>query len=79
MRSEWLQHVRETREKGKRGRKTMSYKESMKAASESWPARKKKLERLKAKLAKAKTSERAATKRAGGATDSPRPAQPAPQ
>jgi len=79
MRSEWLQHVRETREKGNRGRKTMSYKESMKAASESWPARKKKLERLKTKLTKAKTSEHAEAKRAGGAKDPPRPAQPAPQ
>ena len=79
MRSEWLQHVRETREKGNRGRKTMSYKESMKAASESWPARKKKLERLKTKLAKAKTSEHVAAKRAGGATYPPRPALPAPQ
>jgi len=72
MRSEWLQHVRETREKGNRGRKTMTYRESMKVASESWPARKKKLERLKAKLAKAKSS-------AGGASETPRPAQPVPQ
>ena len=45
MRSAWLDHVRNTKKKGNRGKNTMSHKEAMAAASKTWPKEKKKAER----------------------------------
>lgn len=45
MRKAWTDHVSETRRKGNRGKNTMSHREAMKAASETWPKAKAKLER----------------------------------
>ena len=56
MRSAWLDHVRATKKKGNRGKKTMSHKEAMAAASSTWPKEKKKAERrLKRQMALEKT------------------------
>ena len=43
MRKGWTDHVAETRRKGNRGKKTMSHREAMKAASVTWPKIKKRL------------------------------------
>ena len=45
MRKGWTDHVAETRRKGNRGKKTMTHKEAMRAASVTWPKAKAKLER----------------------------------
>ena len=45
MRKAWTDHVAETRRKGNRGKKNMSHREAMKAASVTWPKVKAKLER----------------------------------
>jgi hypothetical protein len=45
MRKGWTDHVAETRRKGNRGKKTMSHKDAMRAASVTWPKAKAKLER----------------------------------
>ena len=45
MRKAWTDHVAETRRKGNRGKKTMSHKDAMRAASITWPKVKAKLER----------------------------------
>jgi hypothetical protein len=45
MRKAWTTHVAETRRKGNRGKKTMSHREAMRAASVTWPKAKAKLER----------------------------------
>ena len=45
MRKAWTNHVAEVRRKGNRGKKTMTYREAMQAASQSWPKTKAKLER----------------------------------
>lgn len=45
MRSAWLEHVATTRKKGNRGKKTMTHREAMRAASLTWEKTKKKLER----------------------------------
>ena len=52
MRKAWTDHVADTRKKGNRGKKTMSHREAMKAASESWGKVKKKLLRAQAKKQK---------------------------
>ena len=43
MRKGWTDHVAEVRRKGNRGKKTMSHREAMKAASVTWPKMKAKL------------------------------------
>ena len=43
MRKGWTDHVAETRRKGNRGKKNMSHREAMKAASVTWPKVKVKL------------------------------------
>ena len=53
MRSAWIQHVAETKTKGNRGKKTMTHREAMAAASLTWPKKKKKLERIRKKEAQA--------------------------
>ena len=45
MRKGWTDHVAETRRKGNRGKKTMTHKDAMRAASVTWPKAKAKLER----------------------------------
>ena len=45
MRSSWLEFVRRVRSRENRGKKTCSYREAMKIASETWPKEKKKIER----------------------------------
>ena len=45
MKTAWLNHVAEVRRKGNRGKRTMSYREAMRSASESWPKKKRKIER----------------------------------
>ena len=45
MRKGWTDHVADTRRKGNRGKKTMTHKEAMRAASVTWPKAKAKLER----------------------------------
>ena len=45
MRKAWTDHVAETRRKGNRGKKNMTHREAMKAASVTWPKVKAKLER----------------------------------
>ena len=42
MRSSWLEFVRRVRSRENRGKKTCSYREAMKIASETWPKEKKK-------------------------------------
>ena len=37
MRKGWTDHVAEVRRKGNRGKKTMTHREAMKAASVTWP------------------------------------------
>ena len=49
MRKGWTDHVAETRRKGNRGKKTMSHREAMKAASVTWPKVKVKLIRKQKK------------------------------
>jgi len=43
MRKAWTNHVAVTRRKGNRGKKTMTHREAMKAASSTWPKEKAKL------------------------------------
>ena len=52
MRKAWTDHVAAVRKKGNRGKLTMSHREAMRKASESWPKEKKKLERRRKRLAK---------------------------
>ena len=49
MRKAWTDHVGETRRKGNRGKKSMTHREAMKAASVTWPKVKAKLERRQRK------------------------------
>ena len=49
MRKAWTDYVAETRRKGNRGKKTMSHREAMKAAAETWPKAKAKLLRTLAR------------------------------
>ena len=53
MRKAWTDHVAEVRRKGNRGKKTMSYRQAMQAASQTWSKAKAKLER---KARRVKTS-----------------------
>ena len=55
MRSAWIEHVAQTKAKGNRGKKTMTHREAMAAASLTWPKKKKKLERIRKKQAQADT------------------------
>ena len=43
MRRAWTDYVAEVRRKGNRGKKTMTHREAMKAASVTWPKAKAKL------------------------------------
>ena len=45
MRKAWTDHVAETRRKGNRGKKRMTHREAMQAASVTWPKAKVKLQR----------------------------------
>ena len=45
LRSEWFKHVAETHRKMKRKQKDATRRDAMKAASETWPKMKKKLEK----------------------------------
>ena len=45
MRSSWLEFVKRTRVRENRGKKSCSYREAMKIASETWPKEKAKIER----------------------------------
>ena len=49
MKKSWIEHVLETRRKGNRGKKTMTHKEAMKAASVTWPKGKKRILRQRKK------------------------------
>ena len=62
MRKGWTDHVAETRRKGNRGKKTMSHREAMKAASVTWP-------KIKKRLLKKQQKEKSATKRAKQSKD----------
>jgi len=57
MRKAWTDHVAEVRRKGNRGKKTMSHREAMQAASKTWP-------KMKAKLIRKKQRESGASTRA---------------
>ena len=52
MRKGWTDHVAETRRKGNRGKKTMTHREAMQAASGTWPKIKAKLLRKQKKCPK---------------------------
>jgi len=54
MRKAWLDHVRDTREKNNRGKKSCSYREAMALASTSWLAKKAKIERAMKRESRAK-------------------------
>ena len=56
MRKAWTDHVAEVRRKGNRGKKTMSHREAMQAASKTWP-------KMKAKIIRKKQRESAANTR----------------
>jgi hypothetical protein len=45
MKRAWLDHVRDTREKNNRGKKTCTYREAMGLASSTWADKKAKIER----------------------------------
>lgn len=62
MRKGWTDHVAETRRKGNRGKKTMSHREAMKAASVTWP-------KIKKRLLKKQQKEKSAAKRVKQSTD----------
>ena len=47
MRKAWTDHVAEVRRKGNRGKKNMTHREAMQAASKTWPKLKKKIMRKK--------------------------------
>ena len=52
MRSAWIQHVSETFRKMKRKNKEVTRSIAMKEASETWPTKKKRLERQQKRAAK---------------------------
>ena len=56
MRKGWTDHVKETRRKGNRGKRTMTHREAMKAASVTWP-------KLKKRLLKKQQKEKSGVKR----------------
>ena len=62
MRKSWTDHVAETRRKGNRGKKTMTHREAMKAASVTWP-------KIKKRLLKRQQREISAAKRVKQSTD----------
>ena len=49
MRKGWTDHVADVRRKGNRGKKTMTHREAMRAASVTWPKAKAKLIRRQKK------------------------------
>ena len=57
MKKSWIEHVLETRRKGNRGKKTMTHKEAMRAASLTWPKVKKRILRQRKKQLAAKPPE----------------------
>ena len=54
MRKAWTNHVAATRVKGNRGARSMTHREAMKAASETWPKEKAKLIRRQKREGKKK-------------------------
>jgi hypothetical protein len=54
MRRAWLDHVRDTREKNNRGKKSCSYREAMALASTTWVTKKAKIERAMKRETRAK-------------------------
>ena len=54
MRKAWTNHVAVTRKKGNRGARSMTHREAMKAASETWPKEKAKLIRRQKRECKKK-------------------------
>jgi hypothetical protein len=55
MRHQWFEHVAKTRKKLSKGlKKPVAHREAMRAASESWPARKAKLIKKQKRAAKVK-------------------------
>ena len=62
MKKAWLDHVRDTREKNNRGKKTCSYREAMALASTTWAAKKAKIERAQKRETRAKETARKSVK-----------------
>ena len=52
MKKAWLDHVRDTRDKNNRGKKTCSYREAMRLASTTWQVKKAKLVRAQSREAR---------------------------
>ena len=52
MKKAWLDHVRDTRDKNNRGKKTCSYREAMRLASTTWQDKKAKLVRVQSREAR---------------------------
>ena len=61
MRKAWTDFVRETCRKGNRGKKVMSYREAMTAASKTWPKEKKKILRKRNREAGARPPRKSTT------------------
>lgn len=57
MKKAWLDHVRDTREKNNRGKKSCTYREAMALASTTWAAKKAKIERAQKRETRARDKE----------------------
>lgn len=64
MKKAWLDHVRDTRAKNNRGKKTCSYREAMALASTTWAVKKAKIERAQKRETRAKETARKSAKEA---------------
>ena len=62
MRQHWFEHVRKTRKKISRGKEVASHRDAMKAASDTWPVAKAKIERSKKNKARKIAKEKAKAK-----------------
>ena len=58
MRTAWEEHVAKTRREGNRGKQTMSHRDAMKAASQTWAKEKAKLIRRKKRECKQKVDKK---------------------
>ncbi len=62
MKKAWLDHVRDTRDKNNRGKKTCSYREAMRLASTTWQAKNANIERIRAREARRPNNEQSRSK-----------------
>jgi hypothetical protein len=74
MKKAWLDHVRDTREKNNRGKKTCSYREAMRLASTTWQDKKAKILRIQSRVSRGERRSKIASSRA---TDNKEPASKA--